>query len=72
MKEKEHKGYNLLTEKLLEAGYTVENYPEYVKVDVPFGCRKSLDNYYGGFTFQRRWVYGRTFKTPCGLQCKGL
>lgn len=66
------KEYNLLTRRLLEAGYTVENYPEYVTVDVPCGMEKNLDNYHGGFTFQRWWVFEQTFKTPCGLLCKGL
>lgn len=72
MTEKYHKEYNLLTKKILEKGYTVNNHPEYVKVKVSFGLEKSLDNYYGGFTYERQWILKQTFKTPCGLQCKGL
>lgn len=67
-------GYNLLTQKLLEMGYTAENYPDYVRLEVE-RYRKNedpLDNFSGGFVFQRGWVYERTFRTPCGLQCKGL
>lgn len=68
------KEYNLLTRRLLEMGYTAENYPDYVRLDKEW-YRKSedpLDNFHGGFTFQRCWIYERTFRTPCGLQCKGL
>lgn len=63
---------NLLTRRLLEAGYTLENYPDYVTVDVPFAQEKTLDNYHGGFTFQRWWIFEQTFRTPCGMLCKGL
>ncbi len=69
--EKRETEYNLLTRRLLEAGYTVDSHPDYVKVDVPFAQKKSLDNYHGGFTFERWWVFEQTFKTPCGLLCKG-
>lgn len=72
MREKYHKDYNLLTRRLLEVGYTVDDHPDYVKVDVPWGSKKSLDNYDGGFIFERWWIFEQTFKTPCGLQCKGL
>ena len=54
--EKRETEYNLLTRRLLEAGYTVDSHPDYVKVDVPFAQKKSLDNYHGGFTFERWWV----------------
>ena len=33
---------------------------------------KTLDNYDGGFTYEKWWIFEQTFKTPCGLQCKGL
>ena len=69
--EKQGRKYNLLTRRLLEAGYTVDSHPDYVKVDVPFAQKKSLDNYHGGFTFERWWVFEQTFQTPCGLLCKG-
>ena len=72
MTEKYYKEYNLLTKQLLDKGYTVDNHPEYVRVRVCFGLEKSLDNYYGGFTYERWWIFKQTFKTPCGLQCKGL
>lgn len=71
MKEEYHKDYNLLTKRLLEVGYSADNHPDHVKIDVPFGTKRSLDNYYGGFSFERWWVYEQVFKTPCGLQCKG-
>ena len=72
MREKEHEKYNALTKRLLEEGYSAEDHPDYVRVDVPMWQEKSLDNYDGGFTYERWWIFERTFKTPCGLQCKGL
>jgi len=71
MGEKYHGEYNLLTKRLLAAGYTAEYHPDYVRVEESFGREKSLDNYDGGFTFQPWWVYEQTFRTPCGLLCKG-
>ncbi len=26
----------------------------------------------GGVTYERWWIFEQTFRTPCGLQCKGL
>ncbi|EOS49441.1 hypothetical protein C809_01676 [Lachnospiraceae bacterium MD335] len=72
MREKEHEKYNALTKRLLEEGFSAEHHPDYVRVDVPMWQEKSLDNYDGGFTYERWWIFERTFKTPCGLQCKGL
>lgn len=72
MKEKEHSDYNALTKQLLAEGYTIDNHPNHVKVDTYFGMEKTLDNYRGGFTYERWWIFEQTFKTPCGLQCKGL
>lgn len=67
------KKYNLLTQRLLEMDYTAENYPDYVRLDKKYpNSEDPLDNFHGGFTFQRWWIYERTFRTPCGLQCKGL
>lgn len=63
--------YNELTKKLLTEGYTADNYPKYVQLDKVIG-KSALDNWDGGFTYKRWWIYERTFKTPCGLQCKGL
>ena len=64
--------YNKLTKKLLQEGYSAENHPDYV--DVGRTCQSKenpLDNYNGGFEYKRWWIYEKTFKTPCGLQCKG-
>lgn len=64
--------YNELTKKLLSEGYTAENYPAHVRLAHCFEHEKDpLDNFYGGFEYQRWWIYEKTFKTPCGLQCKG-
>ena len=72
MKENEYKEYNILTKRLLAEGYTADRHPDYVRVDVSAWEKKTLDNFYGGFTYERWWIYEQTFKTPCGLQCKGL
>ena len=48
MREKEHEEYNALTKRRLEEGYTVDNHPDYVRVDVPMWQEKTLDNYDGG------------------------
>lgn len=64
---------NLLTKNLLAAGYTAENHPDYVEVGRC--CREKenpLDNLDGGFLYYRWWIFKQTFKTPCGLQCKGM
>ena len=71
MKE-DYKEYNLLTKRLLEEGYSAEHHPDHVRVDVPMWQEKTLDNYDGGFTYERWWIFEQTFRTPCGLQCKGL
>ena len=71
MKEN-YKEYNLLTKRLLEEGYSAEHHPDHVRVDVPMCQEKTLDNYDGGFTYERWWIFEQTFRTPCGLQCKGL
>lgn len=54
--------YNELTKRLLAEGYTAENPPDFVR-----GFRK----YDGGFTYRTSYVDEMTFKTPCGLLCKG-
>ena len=71
MEEKRKFKQNLLTRGLLAAGYTVDNHPDYVVLKDGYGTRKSLDNYHGGFTFERKWIREQTFRTPCGLLCKG-
>lgn len=64
--------YNLLTQHLLAKGYTAENHPDFVTIDRYYNKADPLDNFDGGFVFKRSWVYERTFKTPCGIQCKGI
>ena len=63
------KEYNLLTQKLIAEGYTADHHPDYVMVE-GWG-KKSLDNYHGGFQYYGWYIYEKTFKTPCGMQCKG-
>lgn len=62
---------NLLTQGLLAAGYTVDDHPDYVVLNDNYGGGKSLDNYHGGFSFERKWIREQTFRTPCGLLCRG-
>lgn len=64
------KEYNLLTQKLLAEGYTVTNHPDYVYVGRSWKDNP-LDNWNGGFEYYGWYVYEKTFRTPCGLQCKG-
>lgn len=71
MEEKLNFERNLLTKGLLAAGYTVEDHPDYVVLSDNYGGGKSLDNFDGGFRFEWRWLYEQTFRTPCGLLCKG-
>ena len=71
MEEKLNLERNLLTKGLLAAGYTVEDHPDYVVLSDNYGGGKSLDNFDGGFRFEWRWLYEQTFRTPCGLLCKG-
>ena len=72
MREKEYEEYNALTKRLLEEGYSAEHHPDYVRVDIPMWQEKTLDNYDGGFTYEKWWIVEQTFKTPCSLQCKGI
>ena len=61
--------YNELTKRLLNEGYTAKHYPDYVTIQ---DWKKDLDNFYGGFSYQPWWIYEQTFRTPCGLQVRGL
>lgn len=64
--------YNELTKSLLAQGYTVQNHPDNVKVGGgSWNKDNPLDNIYGGFVYKRQWIEEKTFKTPCGLMCKG-
>lgn len=66
------KEYNKLTKDLLTAGYTAENHPDYVIVGRSYPEKDNpLNNFNGGFEYARWHIYKQTFKTPCGLQCKG-
>ena len=71
MEEKQKFKQNLLTRGLLAAGYTVEDHPHYTVLKDNYGGGKSMDNYHGGFTFERKWIREQTFRTCCGLLCKG-
>lgn len=70
MEEKQKFKQNLLTQGLLAAGYTVDDHPDYVVIKDYYVGGKSLDNYHGGFSFERKWSRKQTFRTPCGLLCK--
>ena len=45
----------------------MENHPDYVVLIDNYGNGKSLDNYHGGFSFERKWIREQTFMTPCGF-----
>lgn len=66
--------YNKLTERLLEQGYTAENYPK-DKVHIASGCYSRngnpLDNFYGGFEYNRVYCDAFTYKTGCGMHVIG-
>ena len=64
--------YNLLTQALLAAGYTVDNFPT-DKVRLPGGCygKSPLENIYGGFEYVCRYSDNFVYKTGCGLYVKG-
>lgn len=64
--------YNLLTQKLLAEGYTVENHPDYVYIRNSYSeTQDPLQNFDGGFRYYEWYIYDQTFRTPCGLLCKG-
>lgn len=66
------KEYNSLTRKLLAEGYTADNHPDYVYVGKCCQDKDNpLQNLDGGFRYYSWYTYERTFRTPCGLQCKG-
>lgn len=64
--------YNLLTRNLLEAGYTVDNYPDYVQIcSSRLSGNDPLNNLSGGFVY-KSWYRDRfTYKAGCGLYIKG-
>lgn len=66
--------YNNLTRRLLDEGYTAENYPK-DKVHIANGCYSGngnpLDNIYGGFEYNRVYCDAFTYKTGCGMHVIG-
>ena len=65
------KEYNKLTRELLAQGYTADNHPDYVYVGSYAFSDDPLDNFDGGFRYYGWYAYERTYKTPCGMLCKG-
>lgn len=61
--------YNELTKVLLAAGYDAETFPK-DKVRIPHGGSRTpdmpLDNYYGGFEYNRAYSNTLIFRTGCG------
>lgn len=66
--------YNNLTKRLLDEGYTAENYPK-DKVHIAGGCYSGngnpLDNIYGGFEYNRIYCNKFIYKTGCGMHVVG-
>lgn len=65
--------YNKLTKTLLEEGYTADNYPK-DKVHIAhcyLNKENPLDNFYGGFEYNRIYCHSFTYKTGCGMHVKG-
>ena len=66
--------YNNLTRRLLDKGYTAENYPK-DKVHIAGGCYSQngnpLDNIYGGFEYNRIYCNKFIYKTGCGMHVVG-
>ena len=61
--------YNLLTQRLLEQGFSVQSYPDYVRL--PGSFNNSLNNQEGGFVYTQEYLKKMVFKTGCGLCVKG-
>lgn len=68
---KTEKEYNLLTKRLLEKGYTVENHPDYVRVCSSAWGKELWQNLAGGFEYTSNYLNDMVFKTGCGLLVKG-
>lgn len=64
-------GYNLLTQRLLEEGYTVDNHPDYVKLPGSCWGKSPLQNLNDGFVYTNEYRNKMVFKTGCGLFVKG-
>ena len=60
--------YNLLTQKLLAEGYTVENHPDYVYIRNSYSeTQDPLQNFDGGFRYYEWYIYdhGRAGRSLC-------
>lgn len=66
------KEYNVLTQQLLAAGYTIENYPDYVRIgNGMLSGDDPLNNLYGGFEYKRKYLDEFVYKTGCGKYVMG-
>ncbi|MBQ7067142.1 MAG: sarcolemmal membrane-associated protein [Lachnospiraceae bacterium] len=63
--------YNLLTQKLLAEGYSVENYPDYVQIDTSRWGKDPLEKVSGGFEYKRWYSDRLVYKTGCGKYVMG-
>lgn len=63
--------YNLLTQKLLAEGYTLENHPDYVRIAGSAWGKELHQNLKGGFEYTPEYLNNMVFKTGCGLLTKG-
>lgn len=65
--------YNLLTQNLLASGYSIENYPDYVRIDSStLSGGNPLNNLGGGFIYKRTIVQDFIYKTGCGKFVLGI
>lgn len=65
------KDYNDLTKRLLAAGYTIENYPENVRIPSGQYGPDPLDNIYGGFEYRLWYRDNLVYQTGCKKFVKG-
>lgn len=66
------KEYNLLTKQLLAEGYSIDNYPDYVRISSgQLSGDDPLNNLYGGFVYIRKYSDGFVYKTGCGKYVMG-
>ena len=63
--------YNLLTQRLLEEGYSEDNYPDYVRLPGSCWGKNLLQNLDDGFVYTNQYRDQMVFKTGCGLLVKG-
>lgn len=59
--------YNLLTQRLLAEGYTVDTYPDYVYLPESSWGKDPLQNSDYGFRYKKEYLNQMVFKTGCGL-----